>query len=101
MVCFRLIVHRIEPATLAHIHIGSPTVAGPVVVDFVAPTDGSSSGCVMDADADAIAANPSNYYVNVHNTSFMAGAVRGQLDSGARYSVEAGDPRLPCRPSAR
>ena len=79
MVCFRLIVHRIEPATLAHIHIGSPTVAGPVVVDFVAPTDGSSSGCVMDADADAIAANPSNYYVNVHNTSFMAGAVRGQL----------------------
>jgi len=45
------------------------------------PADGSSSGC---ADAkrsliNAISKNPSDYYVNVHNAEYMAGAVRGQL----------------------
>lgn len=29
--------------------------------------------------ADAITADPKAYYVNVHNPSFPAGAIRGQL----------------------
>jgi len=69
----------------AHIHVGSAGVAGPVVVPL--PTagaggSGSSSGCVENVDRDlvkAIRKNASDYYVNVHSTTFPAGAIRGQL----------------------
>ena len=44
-VCYELEVERIKPATAAHIHLGGPSVAGPIVVELKAPTDGSSEGC--------------------------------------------------------
>ncbi len=80
-VCFELTVENIDPATAAHIHVAPVTDPGPVVVGLTAPTDGDSAGCV-DADRELIKAiiqNPGNYYVNVHNAAFPAGAVRGQL----------------------
>lgn len=81
-VCFELAVEDIAPATAAHIHVGPPGVAGPVVIPLVAPSDGSSSGCVNDVDPeliDAIKKDPGAYYVNVHNAEYPPGAVRGQL----------------------
>jgi hypothetical protein len=79
-ICFALVVRNIEPATAAHIHEAEKGSPGPVVVTLAPPTNGSSSGCVLDAaQAQAIAANPSGYYVNVHNADFPDGAVRGQL----------------------
>ncbi|WP_157156228.1 CHRD domain-containing protein [Diaminobutyricimonas sp. LJ205] len=79
-VCYNVFVRRIAPATAAHIHIGDRNTAGPVVQGLEAPTDGYSSGCVDNAAlAAALDANPDNYYVNVHNADFPAGAVRGQL----------------------
>jgi CHRD domain len=68
-----------------HIHAGTATVAGPVVVTLFtgafAGTD-SVSGCVA-ADRELlleIIRNPQNYYVNVHSRpNFPGGAVRGQL----------------------
>jgi len=80
-VCFQLTVSDIAPAAAAHIHEGPAGVAGPVVVGLTPPTGGSSSGCVS-ADRDLIKdiiQNPVEYYVNVHNADFPAGAVRGQL----------------------
>jgi hypothetical protein len=80
-VCFELTVTGIAPATAAHIHIGGAGVAGPVVRGLSPPTSGSSSGCVS-ASRELILAimqNPENYYVNVHNAEYPAGAVRGQL----------------------
>jgi hypothetical protein len=82
-VCFEISVSNITlPAIGAHIHIGSATVAGPVVVGLTPPdASGTSSGCVA-ASQDlliAILQNPENYYVNVHTTDFPAGAIRGQL----------------------
>ena len=82
-VCFNLNVSNIAPATLSHIHRGAAGVSGPVVVDFIAPTSGTSSGCASATDAliDEILGNPAGFYVNVHNSPFPAGAVRGQLVS--------------------
>src|SRR5687767_4588614 len=80
-ICYTLTVANIEPATAAHIHRAPPTSAGPVVVPLAAPTSGTSSGCapVTRALAQELIQNPGAFYVNVHNTPFPGGAVRGQL----------------------
>lgn len=81
-VCYKLSVSNVAVATMAHIHVGGATVAGPPRVTLGAPgTTGRSSGCVTVARALALAIlkDPANYYVNVHNGAFPGGAVRGQL----------------------
>ena len=57
------------------------TGAGPIVVHLAAPTSGSSSGCapVTRALAQEPIQNPGAFYVNVQDTPFPGGAVRGQL----------------------
>ena len=81
-VCYKLSVSNIAPATAAHIHEAPATAAGPVKVTLGTPNaSGTSSGCVTVARALAleILKRPADYYVNVHNAAFPAGAVRGQL----------------------
>ncbi len=81
-VCAKIRVFFIEPATAAHIHEGAVGQAGPVVVGLPTPdSNGRSNGCVSidKTKAQDILDHPSNYYVNVHNTPFPSGAVRGQL----------------------
>ena len=68
-ISYEIHVMNIAEASAAHIHIGSPSVAGPVVVGLEPPSDGSISGEVQ-VDEELIKAmrkNPGNYYVNVHN----------------------------------
>jgi hypothetical protein len=83
-VCFELSVSNITlPTTGAHIHSGTATQSGGVVVALISPDEtGTSSGCVS-ADRALILdiiRNPENYYVNVHTVPlYAAGAVRGQL----------------------
>jgi hypothetical protein len=80
-VCYELEVERIEPATAAHIHRGGPSVAGPIVAELKAPTDGSSEGCkaISKQLSKKLREHPSRYYVNVHNEPYPEGAIRGQL----------------------
>lgn len=81
-VCYKLSVANIASATMAHIHEGGATVAGPVRVSLGAPNaNGVSSGCVTVTRKLAleILKNPADYYVNVHNAAFPGGAIRGQL----------------------
>ena len=81
-ICYELTVSGIAPATAAHIHIGTAGIAGPVVVVLAPPSSGSVSACATGVNAElikAIAKTPGDYYVNVHNAEFPAGAIRGQL----------------------
>lgn len=80
-VCYTLTVEDIAPATAAHIHEAPSTEPGPVVIPLTAPTSGFSQGCVAVSRelARDLIRNPEAYYVNVHNTTYPAGAVRGQL----------------------
>jgi|SRR5215216_2404294 len=82
-ICWEIQVSGITlPATAAHIHIAPVTSPGPVVVPLSAPDEtGFASGCTS-ADRSLILdiiQNPENYYVNVHNVDYPAGALRGQL----------------------
>ena len=80
-VCYELEVERIKPATAAHIHRGGPNVAGDIVVELKAPTDGSSEGCkaISKNLSKKLREHPWRYYVNVHNGPYPDGAIRGQL----------------------
>src|SRR5512138_2749613 len=77
-VCWEIQVSGITlPAIAAHIHIAPTTAPGPVVIPLSAPdATGFSSGCTTADRAliKAIIQNPENYYVNVHNTDYPAGA---------------------------
>ena len=80
-ICYVLVVKKIAPATMAHIHLAPTTSAGPVVVPLAPPTNGFSAACasVEPELAQAIIDSPQSYYVNVHTDDFQPGAIRGQL----------------------
>ena len=72
------------PTTGMHIHFAPPTAPGPVVVPFTAPTAYQSYECkTVESEEllDNIAANPGQYYFNVHNAQFPGGFIRGQLQA--------------------
>lgn len=74
---------------VAHIHEGQDGENEPPVVTLAWPQGGQSADCLSVGDTriaagtkpDDIFDNPENYYVNVHNAKYPAGAIRGQLDS--------------------
>jgi hypothetical protein len=86
-VCFGIVADNLAGATAAHIHRGVAGINGGIVVTLVPPNapaggnPGASSGCVVAGAAllAAIRANPSLFYINVHNAAFPDGAIRGQL----------------------
>ena len=89
-VCFVIVVLDVTlPTAAAHIHKGAAGVAGDIVVTLKPPLEiagtgiGLATGCVRDQPKPLlrdIKNNPDQYYVNVHNTDFPGGAVRGQLE---------------------
>jgi len=68
-----------------HIHFAPPESPGPIVIPFATPAVGRTSTfqCVTVANEallDNIAANPQQYYINLHSTPlYPGGALRGQL----------------------
>lgn len=90
---FALFAKDILTPTAAHIHRGTSDVAGPVVVNFN-PTfeNGIASGIVTTTNIallDEIIGNPGGFYVNIHNSAFPNGAIRGQLVAAASDATDA------------
>jgi hypothetical protein len=90
-ICYKLSWRNIDAPTAAHIHVGSKKEAGPVVVGLLSvPAPGlgapvhSVRGCA-DVERSLVVAlrrHPRDYYVNIHNVKYPAGAIRGQLHRG-------------------
>ncbi|HKX78005.1 MAG TPA: CHRD domain-containing protein [Novosphingobium sp.] len=74
-------VRNIGPITSAHIHRGAPGQNGPIVFTFKLANEGGFKGCASRSEwlEDRIEANPTAYYVNLHNAEYPNGAIRGQL----------------------
>jgi hypothetical protein len=86
-VCWEISYENIVSPTAAHIHKASEGVNGPIVIPLspigngcitiLTPTPGAANSVIQD-----IIINPEQYYINVHNSDFPAGAIRGQLRRG-------------------
>ena len=82
--CYTLTARDLSgPAVAAHIHVAPRHVAGPIIIPL---TVGSGTDWTVQSCATAdpallieVAANPRNYYVNVHTPAFPGGEIRGQL----------------------
>jgi hypothetical protein len=93
-ICFYVKFKKTGTPNRGHIHVGPAGVNGGIVVPFfelvAAPGDpqhdvlekGDLRGCAPATEdaLDAIATDPGNHYVNLHNARFPAGAIRGQLE---------------------
>ena len=78
IVCWQLSAAGIAGVTGAHIHNAAAGFNGPIVVDFGGAFGGCTSPVAHPLAVD-IAANPANYYINIHTSEHLGGAIRGQL----------------------
>jgi hypothetical protein len=76
---YSVLVQGVAPVTAGHIHAAAAGVNGDVVVPFNENTLANGTATITQTLANQINANPSGFYVNVHNSEFPNGALRGQL----------------------
>jgi hypothetical protein len=84
-ICWDIMVNNIAAPTRAHIHRAPALQNGAIVVPFFEATNVDLDGCTPESQLldrallKDIIQHPENYYVNVHNANFPAGAIRGQM----------------------
>jgi len=95
-VCFDMSHMNIDAISAAHIHTGALGTAGGVFVSFDVPTNGLAGCVAVGLDKiDPILISPGDYYVNLHNAAFPAGAIRGQLGREAELMAGLSDEEVP------
>jgi len=79
--CYNISLETTEPPTALHIHGAAAGAGGSVVLALTIPTPITGKTCVSADKAvlSKMIANPENYYFNVHNATYPAGALRGQF----------------------
>jgi len=92
-VCIDMRVANLDTVVAAHIHHAPAGSNGPIVVPAGnasfpnLPTPTSANCVTVDPSVTTdMVANPANYYVNVHTSTFPNGAIRGQLALSASSS---------------
>jgi len=82
-VCFTFTFEDIEDVTQGHIHKGEKGDDGPIKLELfdLDPQSSPVEDCVKADEKliNKVAKNPDRYYVNLHNSEFPDGAIRGQL----------------------
>jgi len=72
--------HDVVAASAAHIHVGAPGVAGPIVFDLGDPSSSPFSASWPDpAPRDVEDLLAGNLYVNIHTAANPGGEIRGQI----------------------
>jgi len=66
-------------ALAAHIHMGKPGVAGPVIVPLCGPCKNGQTGVSKISKSVVAALEGGRAYVNVHTAKNAAGEIRGQV----------------------
>ncbi len=81
-VCWTFELAGVAKPLYAHIHKGGSGVSGPVYIPL--GKNYKAKGCVAapKKSIDAVESNPNGFYVNVHNSKYPNGVVRGQLVAG-------------------
>ncbi len=81
LACWDITVANIDGATRRHIHEAAAGMNGPIVVEFFEGIT-KLEGCTTPkagTTAREILEDPAGFYVNIHNTTFPASAISGQL----------------------
>jgi hypothetical protein len=84
-ICWDITVNNIAAPTRGHIHHAPALQNGAIVVPFFEAPNVDLNGCTPESQLldrvllKDIIQHPENYYVNVHNAEFPAGAIRGQM----------------------
>lgn len=117
--CYSLIVNNIQLVPVgegmaAHIHEGIRDTNGPVVAVLAGPEDGNAADCLTEGEegkfptgesgiVQRILNNPTDFYINIHNPEFPAGAIRGNLANTlpeGEHSHTHGVPSVPTNVSS-
>ncbi len=86
--------------TAAHIHLGLPGVAGPVVFPLTGgPTVWTVPDGTVLSDAQITNLTTGAYYVNVHSTANPGGEIRGQLNQQLRFAALSSANEVPANTS--
>ena len=80
-ICVVITTHGTEPLLAGHIHEKAEgSQLGGIAVTLTKVSDTRFKGCTVDQEVAAgLLSMPSDYYLNVHNADYPAGALRGDL----------------------